>query len=257
MQKNMAGVEDLAITDARTAPEFSLSHANLAPSPMPFTMSKGYQAPDPSVYNLPDDFMTIYDLVDYDDTLTTETVFPAPLPPTRGLGWNSMARGQIDPIVARQMVEDAYDQGDLGLHLNGRLEVWTEALDILVDESSYYESSHDTRHGMVHLTLDTVHADLAYLAPPRKIPTITNISSTTALVVASRRSTNVPRAAATTTTSTTLRRAPRTCQRCKQFGGANATTCSGSKARFGSKAWYVGLIVGSWFYSMIVIGMDI
>jgi hypothetical protein len=226
-----------------------LSHANifLSVSTILFLIlsCKGYKAPDPSVYNnTPNDFTNVHDLVDYDDTRTT--VFPHPLPQTRGLGWNSMARdtGQIDPIVGRQMVQDAYDQeeeevgGDprnaFGLDLAARLHGFTEALDILYEQRhEEIETSSSHRMRMVHLTLDTANADLPYLAPPRKIPRTTTTTITT----------TVPAASVPSTTTTISRRAPRTCKRCKLFGGANATTCKGSKGSFGSKAWYVVLLV--------------
>jgi hypothetical protein len=204
-----------------------------------YICKQGYKAPDPSVYNKPDDFTDMHDLVTY-DTTTLTSVFPHPLPETRGLGWSSMARGpQMDhnPIVSRQMVEDAYYQGDSGLDLAGKLDFCSEALDTIYE--SYYdddEQRHETRHTkntMVHLTLANVNPDLPYLIPPSKIP-----RTKPAAPAASSRSTKVPSSVAPTN-STTSRRAPRNCQRCKQFGGANATTCTGSKGSFGSKAWYV------------------
>jgi hypothetical protein len=149
--------------------------------------------------------------------------------PPRGLGWNSCHTHQADFAEEEEEAAQLEEEKEVSRSFvivkrteqeDQRLQLEEEANDIeRIDMLIFYEEEDR----------------LPYLAPPEKVTrrrvtpvpcSLQKVFTTKAAIAA----------AATTGGSNKRKRAPRKCQRCLRFGGDHhATTCNGSKARFGQK----------------------
>jgi hypothetical protein len=148
--------------------------------------------------------------------------------PSHGLGWSSGHTSQVD-FAEEDSAQLEEKKGSINFVIVKRTEQEDQHLQL---EEFIHEVE---RIDMLILCEEETKGRLPYLSPPKKlthrriapVPCSLEIANTMKEVIAP---------AAATGGANKRKRAPRKCQRCLQFGGEHhATTCNGSKGRYGQK----------------------